>query len=142
VKKSGTSVSREQIAYEFIRPGSGAPDVQLVTLEVFSRDSDAAYEHGTVPDYSDHTGVSLRPRSKHSSISNSSATNVRLNRDHTTWAVREFADERIRLSRVFKRVDDHVVALACGGERPSDFSRCTRHQHHHAFAALVILTAR
>jgi hypothetical protein len=84
------------------------------------------------------------PRPKHSSISNSSAINVRLNRDHTPRAVRVFADERIRLSRVLKTVDDHVVALArgCGGERPSDSSRCTRHQHHHAFAALVILTAR
>jgi hypothetical protein len=33
-QESGTSVSGEQIAYEFIRPGSGAADVQPVTLAV------------------------------------------------------------------------------------------------------------
>jgi len=33
-QESGTSVSGEQIAREFIRPGSGAADVQPVTLAV------------------------------------------------------------------------------------------------------------
>jgi len=33
-QESGTSVSGEQIAYEFIRPGSSAADAQPVTLAV------------------------------------------------------------------------------------------------------------
>lgn len=33
-QESGTSVSGKQIAYEFIRPGSGAADVQPVILAV------------------------------------------------------------------------------------------------------------
>jgi hypothetical protein len=42
----------------------------------------------------------------------------------------------IRFGRALKIVDDDVVALArhCGGEGPSDSSRCPCDQHHHAIA--------